>query len=78
MYRYEEAFNIYNDTMELYTRELGNPPMADMQKCFEGVDPLGDSHNGNRGDLSNWLDRDKSFIERKNNIEKKIDRKSVV
>ena len=72
MYRYEEAFNIYNDTMELYTRELGNPPMADMQKCFEGVDSLGDSHNGNRGDLSNWLDRDKSFIERKNNIEKKI------
>ena len=47
MYRYEEAFHIYNDTMELYTRELGNPPMADMQKCFEGVDPLGDSHNGN-------------------------------
>ena len=38
MYRYEEAINIYNRTMELYAREMGNPPMEEMQKCFEDLE----------------------------------------
>jgi len=37
VYRYEEAMEIYNDTMELYARELGSPPTAEMQECFERI-----------------------------------------
>ena len=38
MSRYEEAINIYNRTMELYASEMGNPPMEEMQKCFEDLE----------------------------------------
>ena len=38
MYRYEEAIDIYNRTMELYAREMGSPPAEEMQKCFEDLE----------------------------------------
>lgn len=50
VYRYEEAMEIYNDTMELYARELGSPPTAEMQECFERIELMDESHRKNTGD----------------------------
>ena len=44
MYRYKEALDIYNDTMELYAREMGSPPMEEMQKCFEELQLTDENH----------------------------------
>lgn len=35
MYCYREAEDIYNQTIELYAREMGCPPTEEMQACFE-------------------------------------------
>lgn len=35
MYCYDEALKVYNETMELYAKELGTPPTEEMQQCFE-------------------------------------------
>lgn len=44
-YRYEEAMNVYNETMELYAREMGNPPVDEMRSCFEMLE-LQDKNHG--------------------------------
>lgn len=72
MYRYEEAVNIYNETMELYARELGNPPIAEMQACFEGLELIDDIHKNDAGKLISWKNMDNSFSKRKNDIKMAI------
>lgn len=71
MYRYEEALAIYNETMELYARELGIPPAAEMQECFEGTELLDDSYVKDARYI-NWKNVDKEFLNRKSDIEKAI------
>lgn len=44
MYRYDEAVKIYHQTMELYARELGEPPVAELQQCFENIE-VQDAHH---------------------------------
>ena len=72
MYRYEEAIEIYNDTMELYAREMGSPPTEEMQKCFEGIELMDENHRRNTGDGNRWKDMDKVFLGKKNDIKKAI------
>lgn len=72
MYRYEEALEIYNDTMELYAREMGSPPTAEMQKCFEGIELMDANHQRNTGDLNSWRNMDKVFLGKKNDIKRAI------
>lgn len=71
IYRYDEALEIYNDTMELYTREMGTPPIAEMQECFEKVELLDEIH---RRKLSsdNFRDMDKAFMDKKEDIKNVI------
>lgn len=71
IYRYEEAIDIYNSTMELYARELGTPPTAEMQECFEKLE-LKDENHKKGGDLGSWRNMDRVFMGRKNDIKKAI------
>lgn len=72
IYRYEEALDIYNSTMELYARELGNPPTAEMQECFEDLELMDENHKRDTGDFESWKAMDKIFAGRKNDIKKAI------
>lgn len=60
MERYKEALDVYEQTMELYAREMVSLPMAEMQECFEEME----SHHGRNFQ--------RTFAERRNDIEKAI------
>lgn len=72
VYRYDEAMEIYNNTMELYAREMGTPPTAEMQECFEKIELKDENHRKNTSDLSSWKNMDKVFMGRKNDIKEAI------
>ena len=72
IYRYEEALEIYNNTMELYAREMGSPPAAEMQECFEGVELPDNHHSRDTGDPDSWKSMDKMFSGKKDEIRKAI------
>ncbi len=72
IYRYEEAIGIYNSTMELYARELGTPPTAEMQECFEKLELKDENHKKGTGNGSDWRDMDRTFMGRKNEIKRAI------
>lgn len=77
MYRYEEALAIYNETMELYARELGTPPTTEMQECFEAMELLDADHKRNVGILDGWKTMDKIFAGKKEDIKRAIFEKEV-
>lgn len=64
--------DIYNDTMELYAREMGTPPTAEMQECFEGLELTDENHKRDTGDLNSWKSMDRIFAGRKKDIKKAI------
>lgn len=72
IYRYEEAIDIYNSTMELYARELGTPPTAEMQECFEKLELKDENHKRSTGDVGDWRNMDRVFMGRKNDIKRAI------
>ncbi len=78
IYRYEEAIDIYNSTMELYARELGTPPTAEMQECFEKLELKDENHKRNTGNISDWRNMDRVFMGRKNDIKKAIFGENIV
>lgn len=71
IYRYEEAMQIYNDTMELYAREMGNPPTKQMQECFEAVELIDKVHRQELS-ASSFREMDKAFMEKKEDIKNAI------
>ena len=80
IYRYEEALDIYHRTLELYAREIGSPPVEEMQECFEKANPS-DWHDWKDGDETvdqdarirkGWNDMDKAFAGKKNEIGKAL------
>lgn len=71
IYRYDEALEIYNDTMELYAREMGTPPTAEMQECFEAVE-LMDQIHAKRQSVSGFREMDRAFMEKKDDIKNAI------
>lgn len=72
VYRYEEAVELYNSTMELYAREMGTPPASEMQECFEALELVEENHRKNINDLAGWRNMDQIFMGRKNDIKKAI------
>lgn len=72
LYRYDEALEIYNSTMELYAREMGTPPTAEMQECFEKLELIGASHRMSSDDVNDWRNMDKVFRGRKDDLKKAI------
>ncbi|MCM1099139.1 MAG: bacterial transcriptional activator domain-containing protein [Ruminococcus flavefaciens] len=72
IYRYDEALDIYNSTMELYARELGTPPTAEMQECFEKLELNDKNHRKGTGSPGDWRNMDRVFMGRKNDIKRAI------
>lgn len=67
-YRYEEAMNVYNETMELYAREMGNPPTDEMQRCFENMELQDRNHRGGTKRVSSWQTIRQDFIGKEDNV----------
>lgn len=72
VYHYDEALEIYRETAELYAREMGSAPTAEMQECFETLELMDENHKRDTGDINSWKDMDKAFIGRKSNIRRAI------
>lgn len=72
MYRYEEAERLYNQTMELYAREMGSPPTEEMQQCFEQLDLKEKNHRREIHSDRTWRSLDRIFMGREGNITKAI------
>ncbi len=72
VYRYEEAMDIYNHTMELYAREMGTPPAAEMQECFEKLELMDENHRRDARDMDSWRDMDRIFSGRREDIKRAI------
>lgn len=71
IYRYDEALEIYNDTMELYAREMGTPPTAEMQECFEAVELMDKIHTRSQS-AAGFREMDRAFMEKKDDIKNAI------
>lgn len=73
MYRYEEALAIYNETVELYAREMGGDvPVKEMQECFEALELMDENHKKNLNDAEGWKNMDKAFRLKKDDIRQAI------
>lgn len=72
MYRYDEALDIYNETVELYAREMGTAPTREMQECFENLELMDENHRKNPGDADGWRSMDKVFLGKRADIQKAI------
>lgn len=72
MYRYEEALKIYQDTMELYAKEIGSEPPAELHECFADIEPTDDDHKNYMRSPHGWKDMDRIFWGKKNNIWKAL------
>ena len=75
MYRYEEAIDIYNRTMELYAREMGSPPAEEMQKCFEDLELFERKH---KRSIQAWHITDRYFMGREGDITRAIFEEGVI
>lgn len=71
-YRYEDAMNIYNETMELYAREMGNPPTDEMQRCFETLELQDKNHRQGIKNVSSWQTLKQDFLGKEGNVLKAI------
>lgn len=78
MYRYDDAMAIYEQTMEMYARDMGCPPTEEMQKCFEEMSLQGNGRPHERRDLSSWKTMETIFMGREGNIIKTIFEKEGV
>lgn len=72
MYRYEEALKIYHDTLELYAREIGSEPSAELYECFERMELMEKEHKSSMGDPHGWKRLDKAFLGKRENIRKML------
>lgn len=69
LYRYDEAMNIYRETMELYAREMsGAGPVEEMQECFETIKLMDDNHSREEADEGSWRNMDRVFMEKRVNL----------
>ena len=78
MYRYDEALEIYNQTMEMYARDMGSPPTEEMQRCFEEIRLRGVHHRRESRSLTGLKTMDTIFMGREGNIIKTIFEKDNV
>ena len=69
LYRYDEAMNIYRETMELYAREMsGEGPVEEMQECFESIKLMDDNHSREGKDEDGWKNMDRVFMAKRVNL----------
>lgn len=62
LYRYDEALHIYNETMELYAREMdGTAPTEEMQECFEKLRLMDENHRKSTGETGGFENTDRAF-----------------
>lgn len=62
LYRYDEALRIYNETMELYAREMdGTAPTEEMQECFEKLKLMEENHGRSTGEAEGFENTDRAF-----------------
>lgn len=71
-YRYEDAMKVYNETMELYAREMGSPPTDEMQECFETLELKDKHHRREIKNVGNWQTLKRDFLGKERNILKTI------
>ncbi len=74
LYRYDEALDIYNKTVELYAWEMGTPPTKEMQESFEVLELMDENHRRDTSDLNSWQNMDKVFMGRKGDIRRAKER----
>ena len=68
LYRYDEAMNIYRETMELYAREMsGAGPVEEMQECFESLKLMDENHNRGKN-AGSWENMDRVFMAKRANL----------
>lgn len=72
VYQYEEALRIYNETTELYAREMGIAPTKEMQECFETLEVLDKTHTKDTSDVKSWREMDKAFQGKKIDIKRAL------
>lgn len=72
LYRYDEALNIYYETVELYTREMGMAPPKEMQECFETLKLIDENHKKGAGNVEDFRNMDKAFRQRKTRIQQAL------
>lgn len=69
LYRYDEALRIYNETMELYAREMdGTAPTEEMQECFEKLKLMDENHRKSAGEAGGLENTDRAFRRRWDDI----------
>lgn len=73
LYRYDEAMNIYRETMELYAREMsGAGPVEEMQECFESLKLMDENHNREGEDADSWKNMDRVFLSKRVNLKETL------
>lgn len=72
MYCYDEALKVYNDTMELYARELGTPPAEEMQQCFEMLQSRSGEQLPEQADNRGWMTSDRDFLGHEGNFARAV------
>ena len=72
MYRYEEALKIYQDTMELYAREIGSEPPEELHKCFEQMELIEEGHKSNIKAPYGLRKLDKAFLGKRDDLQKML------
>ena len=72
MYRYEEALELYQSTMELYAREIGSEPPAELHECFEQMELVEEHHKSNIKVPRGWKKLDKVFLGQREDLQKKL------
>jgi len=71
MHRNDEALDIYNKTAELYAREMGIPPMEEMQECFDQIMFSG-RHSQQSQEQKIWQAKERSLPGKEDEIAKSI------
>lgn len=72
MYRYEEALELYHSTMELYAKEIGSEPPAELHECFEQMELSEEYHRSNTKMPQGWRKLDKVFLRQREDLREKL------
>lgn len=67
--QHDKALQVYNDTMDLYAKEMGIPPTEEMQKCFEWMNLQTGSHHKRVKNYSEWKNMETNFLGERNLIQ---------
>ena len=72
IYRYEEALSIYQQTMELYAKELGSEPPSELHECFEQMELAEENHKNYVKNPYGWKNMDKVFLGKREDLQRAL------